>query len=185
MLTSRTFAQYAAEELAATDFARPTHQTVFAAIQHMLTGPRPRRVDEGTVIERLHLDERLDGVGGAVFVHSLAEAAPSPEAADHYLEIVRHLAILRGERPEAATIPTIRDTLSETLAQIERLHEDHKGLTGVPTGFPYLDRLTSGLQPGKPNCGRRAPVSGQDHCGDGLRPACHHSRRRPHTGVLA
>ncbi|HEV2918451.1 MAG TPA: replicative DNA helicase, partial [Actinomycetota bacterium] len=34
-----------------------------------------------------------------------------------------------------------------TLEAIERLHEDHREITGVPTGFADLDRLTSGLQP--------------------------------------
>jgi replicative DNA helicase len=41
----------------------------------------------------------------------------------------------------------LRDVLTVTLEAIERLHEDHRELTGVPTGFPDLDRLTSGLQP--------------------------------------
>jgi replicative DNA helicase len=48
-----------------------------------------------------------------------------------------------GELP-----PSLREVLTETLEQTERLHEDHRELTGVPTGFPDLDRLTSGLQPG-------------------------------------
>jgi replicative DNA helicase len=37
--------------------------------------------------------------------------------------------------------------LTGTLEAIERLHEDHRELTGVPTGFAELDRLTAGLQP--------------------------------------
>ena len=42
---------------------------------------------------------------------------------------------------------SLRDVLTGTLEAIERLHEDHREITGVPTGFPDLDRLTSGLQP--------------------------------------
>jgi replicative DNA helicase len=42
---------------------------------------------------------------------------------------------------------SLRDVLTGTLDAIERLHEDHRELTGVPTGFPGLDRLTAGLQP--------------------------------------
>jgi replicative DNA helicase len=41
----------------------------------------------------------------------------------------------------------LRDVLTETLEGIERLHNDGREITGVPTGFPDLDRLTSGLQP--------------------------------------
>jgi replicative DNA helicase len=42
---------------------------------------------------------------------------------------------------------SLRDVLTGTLEAIERLHEDHREITGVPTGFPDLDRVTSGLQP--------------------------------------
>jgi replicative DNA helicase len=42
---------------------------------------------------------------------------------------------------------SLRDVLTGTLEAIERLHEDHREMTGVPTGFAELDRLTSGLQP--------------------------------------
>ncbi len=41
---------------------------------------------------------------------------------------------------------SLREVLTSTLEDIERLHEDRRELTGVPTGFPALDRLTSGLQ---------------------------------------
>jgi replicative DNA helicase len=42
---------------------------------------------------------------------------------------------------------SLRDVLTGTLEAIERLHEEHREITGVPTGFAELDRLTSGLQP--------------------------------------
>jgi replicative DNA helicase len=42
---------------------------------------------------------------------------------------------------------SLRDVLTGTLEAIERLHEDHREITGIPTGFAELDRLTSGLQP--------------------------------------
>ncbi|HZD00214.1 MAG TPA: replicative DNA helicase [Actinomycetes bacterium] len=41
---------------------------------------------------------------------------------------------------------SLREILTSTLEAIERLHEDHRELTGVPSGFPELDRLTSGFQ---------------------------------------
>jgi replicative DNA helicase len=42
---------------------------------------------------------------------------------------------------------SLRDVLTGTLEAIERLHEEHREVTGVPTGFAELDRVTSGLQP--------------------------------------
>jgi replicative DNA helicase len=42
---------------------------------------------------------------------------------------------------------SLREVLTSTLEAIERLHNDSREITGVPTGFRELDRLTSGLQP--------------------------------------
>jgi replicative DNA helicase len=51
------------------------------------------------------------------------------------------------QQEELPTIPTLREILTETLEQVERQHVEDRELSGVPTGFPELDRLTSGLQP--------------------------------------
>jgi replicative DNA helicase len=42
---------------------------------------------------------------------------------------------------------SLREVLTSTLEAIELLHNDNREITGVPTGFAELDRLTSGLQP--------------------------------------
>jgi replicative DNA helicase len=42
---------------------------------------------------------------------------------------------------------SLRDVLKDALDAVERLHNDQREVTGIPTGFPDLDRLTSGLQP--------------------------------------
>ncbi|MCG0275124.1 MAG: replicative DNA helicase [Thermosediminibacteraceae bacterium] len=41
----------------------------------------------------------------------------------------------------------IKDVLLATFERIEQLYNSKGGITGVPTGFPDLDALTSGLQP--------------------------------------
>ena len=146
MLLSPAFAQQASEELVATDFATPAHRTIFAAIQKLL-GSR-RAVDGVMVAEQLRDDGLLNEVGGAPFLHALVEGAPTSDLADHYLEIVRHLAILRGDRQEPASSLAMRDILVDALPEIERQHEEFRSVTGVPTGFAELDRLTAGLQPG-------------------------------------
>ncbi len=43
-------------------------------------------------------------------------------------------------------IQNIKDALIEAWARIEKIHEEHDGLRGVPTGFPSLDKTLSGLQ---------------------------------------
>lgn len=41
----------------------------------------------------------------------------------------------------------IKDILLSTFERIEELYNSEGGITGVPTGFPDLDEMTSGLQP--------------------------------------
>jgi replicative DNA helicase len=41
---------------------------------------------------------------------------------------------------------SLREILYGTIEAVERLHNDRREITGIPTGFPELDRLTSGLQ---------------------------------------
>ncbi|MDN5331426.1 MAG: replicative helicase [Tepidanaerobacteraceae bacterium] len=41
----------------------------------------------------------------------------------------------------------IKDVLLATFERIEQLYNSKGGITGVPTGFPDLDAMTSGLQP--------------------------------------
>jgi len=55
----------------------------------------------------------------------------------------------------------IKDVLKETFEHIESLYEKKEHVTGVPTGFTQLDRLTSGFQPsdliviaGRPSMGK-------------------------------
>ncbi len=61
-----------------------------------------------------------------------------------------------------AFIP-VKDIVMDSVKTIERLYEKKQSVTGVPTGFTELDRLTSGLQPsdlivvaGRPSMGKTA-----------------------------
>lgn len=42
---------------------------------------------------------------------------------------------------------SLRSILVETFERIEKLYESKGGVTGLPTGYPDLDRMTAGLQP--------------------------------------
>jgi replicative DNA helicase len=48
--------------------------------------------------------------------------------------------------PKSQRFVGIKTTLNEAMERIERLHESKDELRGVPTGFPALDSLLSGLQ---------------------------------------
>jgi replicative DNA helicase len=68
-----------------------------------------------------------------------------------------------SERQVRSSFAPIADVLVGSLKTIERLYEQKQAITGVPTGFADLDRLTSGLQPsdliivaGRPSMGKTA-----------------------------
>lgn len=57
----------------------------------------------------------------------------------------------------------LKDVVKSAFRQIEKLYERKEAVTGVPTGFADLDRITSGLQPsdliivaGRPSMGKTA-----------------------------
>src|SRR5690606_11762765 len=60
-------------------------------------------------------------------------------------EAERKILDISQRRIRKAFLP-IRDLLMDTYERIEQMHENRGGLTGIPTGFPDLDRMTSGLQ---------------------------------------
>jgi replicative DNA helicase len=52
-----------------------------------------------------------------------------------------------GERRTQGEPVLFKDTLVETFERISRLYESGAEVTGLPTGFKDLDRITAGLQP--------------------------------------
>jgi len=47
------------------------------------------------------------------------------------------------------TVKSITDLTHHAIKQVEAFHESKGALTGLATGFPELDRITTGLQPGE------------------------------------
>lgn len=67
------------------------------------------------------------------------------------------------DRKSRGGVRTMRDLLGPAFEQVERLASRQEAVTGVPSGFPDLDRLTSGWQPedlillaGRPSMGKTA-----------------------------
>jgi replicative DNA helicase len=66
-----------------------------------------------------------------------------------------------AEKKTRASFTRVGDMITDTFRQIEQLYERKEMVTGVPTGFTDLDRLTAGLQPsdliivaGRPSMGK-------------------------------
>jgi replicative DNA helicase len=88
------------------------------------------------------------------------------EASGHVaglLDRAEQLIFEISERQTRNAFTRLADVLVGSLKTIERLYDQKQSVTGVPTGFADLDRLTSGLQPsdliivaGRPSMGKTA-----------------------------
>lgn len=81
------------EQLAEEDFYRRAHQIIFAAIRLLLQQGQP--ADILTVAERLKLDQKIEEMGGEVYLYELANNTPSAFNVLAYAHIVRERSILR------------------------------------------------------------------------------------------
>jgi len=59
-------------------------------------------------------------------------------------EAEKEIFAITGEHVKTEIIPT-RDLVMEAIEQIEKLYENRGSVTGLPTGFVELDRMTNGL----------------------------------------
>jgi replicative DNA helicase len=150
--------------LDASDFYRESHAKIFRAARDLYTRGEP--VDAITLVDSLEERGELEDVGGKTRLHELAALVPASANVGHYALIVREMATLRGlvragteisrlgwERPGAA--PDLVDRaeqvvfeLKDGFERITQLYEAGVDITGTPTGFRDLDRLTSGFQEG-------------------------------------
>jgi replicative DNA helicase len=82
---------------------------------------------------------------------------------DEFLDEAEHKIFEISERKVQPAFFRIRDIMVHSMNTIEQLYERKELVTGVPTGFIDLDRLTAGLQPsdliilaGRPSMGKTA-----------------------------
>ena len=165
------------------DFYRPEHRHIFAAIAALIGAGKP--ADVVTVHEHLRSLGRAEEVGGLTYLNQLAQFVPSAANIRRYAEIVRERAILRkliaasddiasqAYAPRGKTVATILDEaeqrilsigeegsrlkrgfqsldklVGELFDRVQEMADNPNDITGVPTGFIDLDRMTAGLQPG-------------------------------------
>ena len=78
----------------------------------------------------------------------LAEAYEAEEEPDTLLdEAERAIFSIAEGRIRAGFVP-LRDLVQTSFAAIEKLQQSKGAITGVPSGFPDLDEMTTGLHPG-------------------------------------
>ncbi|TSE27329.1 Replicative DNA helicase [Tepidimonas sediminis] len=189
-----------ADLLTESDFYRPEHRQIFAAIDALIGAGKP--ADVVTVHEHLSSLGRAEDVGGLAYLNQLAQFVPSAANIRRYAEIVRERAILRkliaasdeiaaqAFAPRGKPVATILDEAEqkilsigeegsrmkqgfqsmdklvvELLDRVQEMADNPNDITGVPTGFIDLDRMTAGLQPGdliiiaaRPSMGKAQPL---------------------------
>src|SRR6201997_1502687 len=74
-------------------------------------------------------------------------AYDSPPNVDEYLDEAEHKIFEISERRVRQSFHAMPELTRESIRLLERLYERKELVTGVPTGFLDLDRLTAGLQP--------------------------------------
>jgi replicative DNA helicase len=154
------------EILDASDFYRDSHAIIYRTALALYAKGEP--VDAITLVDALEERGELDAIGGRVRVHELAALVPATANAAHYARIVRETATLRGlirvggeiarlgwERPgetqdlvDRAEQVMFELSQQESFERITALYEAGAEITGVPSGYRDLDRVTSGFQPG-------------------------------------
>jgi len=98
----------------------------------------------GQIVLRTALLRRLIHAAGQI----AAEAYTSEQNAAQTLESAEQLIFSISQRFGNATLSEshVRDLLATYLRRLDQMEGQRGGITGVPTGFADLDRLTGGLQ---------------------------------------
>jgi replicative DNA helicase len=71
----------------------------------------------------------------------------TPENVESTLDRAESLIFKVSQKRISENFVDIKELLTESFEQIEKLYEKKAHVTGVPTGFPELDQLTSGFHP--------------------------------------
>lgn len=93
----------------------------------------------------------------------ITRAHEESEDIDRFLDEAEQIIFRVSENKSRQSVYTVKEVVKDSIKAIELLYERKELLTGVPSGFRDLDRMTSGLQPadliivaGRPSMGKTA-----------------------------
>ncbi|MFA5350508.1 MAG: replicative DNA helicase, partial [Candidatus Omnitrophota bacterium] len=123
MLLDEEAVSVAVEKLDAGCFYKDTHRKIFQTISDLYNANKA--VDLITLADALRKDNSLDGIGGASYLTSLANAVPTAANINHYAGIVREKYILRTLINNSTKIITVchesEGNIAEVVDTAERL----------------------------------------------------------------
>jgi len=76
----------------------------------------------------------------------VARSYEAPPNVDEFLDEAEQQIFEIGRRGKSQGFAPLKDVLVKTFDSIEKLYDDKKGVTGLPTGFADLDKMCFGLQ---------------------------------------
>ncbi len=138
----------AAARLKPDDFSLDSHRRIYAHVVALAEAGKP--VDFVTLSEELGRNKDLEAVGGVAYLTSLTDGLPRVQNIEHYIQIVRDKALLRGvihasnKAIEAAAAQ--EETAEEILASAEStlMHLAQDRLAGTLTGFNEIYKAEIG-----------------------------------------
>lgn len=167
------------ELIGPTDFYKDAHRTIFQSMIDLFEKSEPQ--DLLTVSNLLKDQNKLEEVGGIVYLSSLTSIVPVTANIASYAKIIRQKSILRQlihvntdiasrcfeeqgdidilvDEAEQAIFDiagsksnqqfvAIKHIVPKAFETVESLFKRKELITGVPTGYYEIDKMTAGLQP--------------------------------------
>jgi len=97
------------------------------------------------IVWEKHLLRQLIGAAHDVIARSFEQQDDVKAWID---EVEQQIFDITAEKSATGARP-VRDLIKDAMASIERLYDKRGAITGIPTGFRELDKMTSGLHPGQ------------------------------------
>ena len=171
-----------AEEVAASDFYRPSHRAIFREIAQLAETAEP--IDVITVADKLEARGELEGAGGLPYLAELAQNTPSASNIRAYAQVVRERASLRklieaaqdiadsGFNPEGRNSAELIDEAERLIMQIGEQGPKSGGPQDVnPLLKKALDRIDELFNSGGDITGVTTGFQDLDGMTSGLQPS--------------
>ena len=137
MLTDQDAVSSAIETLKPEDFYREDNKIIYEAILNIYNRAEP--IDIITLKAELSSMNKLEAVGGLEYIAVL------PDKPERVMDLAEKKIFDVMQKKSQKGYTPIKDVLVESFAKLEELYNQKQHVTGVPTGFIDLDRMTAGL----------------------------------------
>jgi replicative DNA helicase len=157
-------------QLAPDDFYVPAHQSLFKAMLALHDESQP--VDVLTLSDYITTHKQMDAIGGPATLGEIADfeavrdkslkrrltsvaseivemGFEQDDTADRLLDSAESKMLGVSQTSRRSDFASLHDQMPETFDYIENIMNRGGELTGTPTGFQDLDKMTGGLQPGE------------------------------------